>query len=185
MPVTLEAGRTFERGTSYQPVSSTKTDEEGRYRLPGLLPGDKYQVRINSPFPAISPGWKHQSPYVVALPDDAKDEFELDAMKLVRMDQKLSGQVIDPDGNPVAGATVSANMADGRRLSRFEDYPPPWDKSDENGRFQITHLPIESIRLMAYLPPKRGNTIEFPAHVTPELNEEDIRIILDPSLLEE
>ena len=185
MPITLKAGREVERGTSYKPVSSTKTDEEGRYRLPGLLPGDKYRVEINPPFPAISPGWRHQNPFVVSLPDEAKDEYELDVMKLVRMDQELSGQIIDPDGNPVAGASVSADMADGRMLARFKDYPPPWTNSDEDGRFQLTHLPKEPIRLMAYIRPKSGNRIEFPAHMTPELDEQDIKIVLDPSLHEE
>ena len=40
---------------------------------------------------------------------------------------------------------------------------------------------------MAYIPPNggQGGRIKFPAHVTPKMNQKDIKIVIDPSLHEE
>ena len=163
-------------------VSSTKTDAEGRYRLTGVFPGDHYSVEINPPIPLLCPGWEHQDPFAPTVPRDAGKEVELEDMNLVPLTQTVSGRIVDPDGKPVEGATISARMADGRMLGRFLDYPTPWAESDAEGNFTISHLPAEPVRLMAYMPPTgEDRLIRNSVNVHPELNETGIEIELDPT----
>jgi hypothetical protein len=99
----------------------------------------------------------------------------------------LAGKVVDPDGNSVAGAQVSAMLRDGHTsLSRTSTAgPPPWTETDKEGRFKLQQLPDEPLTIMAYIRTKGGGQIRFPAKVNVELNQQDIRIVLDPSLVEE
>ena len=92
------------------------SDDEGYYRLPGLKRGDRYQVEVNAPFQATAPGWRHQNPYVVSVPASAEAEFVLDDMHLSSLGQTISGRVVDPSGNPIENASVSASLRDGRRI---------------------------------------------------------------------
>ena len=179
MPITLSVGYENEDNTiSNFIASSATTDGSGRYRLSGVLPGQRYSIEIEPAIPALAPGWKHQTPFIPLLPADASGELELEEMKLVRLTQSVSGRVVDELGNPVKGASVSADMADHRQLARFGDYPPPWDTTDDEGRFEITHLPAEPIKLMAYRRPKQGNSIRNYVTVKPGLNDRDILIEL-------
>lgn len=175
-----------ENRTTYRPVALATTGDDGQYELPGLRPGDRYQIVIDPPFPAVDPTWTHQSPYLKTLATDTKDEVVLPDVHLSRMSQTLAGMVVDPDGNPVAGATVSARLKNGRSLSRPRSGPPPWIETGEDGRFRLTQLPDQPLELMAYIRPKGPDRrIRFPATVECELNQQDIRIVLDPSLLED
>ncbi len=173
-------------GTRYSPVSETKTDANGEYRLAGLKAGDSYQVEIRPPFPAADPTWHHQSPYIQNLSNDANGEVVLPNVKLVRLTQSLEGIVVDPDGHPVEGATVAAQLRSGRSLPRMtETGPPPWTKSDHQGRFQLKELPDQPLSIMAYFANPKGGPIRYPAKLDVEMNQQDIRVVLDPSLREE
>ena len=181
MPISLITYREFDgKNTPYSEASSTVTDENGFYRLTGLMPGDRYNVKVNPKVPAIAPGWKYQSPYIQIAPQDIDEEIELDVMKLVRLDQTVSGTVVDPQGRPVIGATVSADMTDGRMLARIGDYPPPWAETNSQGEFTITHLPSEPVLLKAYIPPQgEDRRIRNMVKVQPHLNQQDVKITLD------
>lgn len=173
-------------GTRYVEVDQATSDTDGNYRLWGLKRGDRYQVEINAPFRATAPGWRHQNPYVVSVPLSAKAEYTLDDIQLSSLGQTIAGRVVDPEGNPVPGASISAQLRDGRRISRRMDdsVPPPWTTSDERGRFRLTMLPDEPVSLMAYIPPKPPETrIRYPANVEPKYNQRDVRILLDPTLV--
>lgn len=166
------------------PVDQTETDEEGHYRLSGLQPGDRYQVEIKPTTPVVDPRWHHASPYSQTLPADAEGEFSLPDMHLVPMTQSLSGVVVDPDGNPVAGATVSAQLEDGGMLTSPPVGPRPWTETDEQGRFRLEQLPDVRLQLMAYIRPTGPDLrVRYPARVKVERNQQDIRIVLDPSLV--
>jgi hypothetical protein len=123
------------------------------------------------------------------LPDDASGEVKLPDMKLRKLSQSLAGQVVDPDGKPVKGAQVSAMLQDGftsvSRTSRGG--PTPWAVTDKDGKFKLQQLPDEPLNLMAYinLHPQTGGSIRYPAKVSVERNQQDIRIVLDPSLVKE
>ena len=107
MPIELKRGTPAGQGsTRYRVVASAKTDAEGRYRMTGLLVGDKYHVTAKPSFPAYAPGWLHGSPYVQEVPIDQEGDYDLGDMKLVELGQALSGRVVDPDGNPVEGVSV-------------------------------------------------------------------------------
>lgn len=172
-------------GMAYEQVASARTDAQGLYRLAALLPGDVYQVTTNLTH-QFDPRWRYGSSYRVTLPSDARDEYKLDDMHLLRYEQTLAGQVIDPEGKPVAGAMVSARMADGDFVRRVGDLPPPWAKTDADGRFELQSLPNQVLKLMAHIQTSdQGGPIRFPAEVKTQLNQRDVRILLDPSLLEE
>lgn len=173
-------------GTRYSQVSETKTDADGKYRLSGLKAGDRYQVEIRPPFPAADPTWHHQSPYIQNLPDDAKKQILLPDVKLLKLSQSIAGVVVDPDGKPVKGATVTAQLRSGAHLARMtQSGPPPWTESDHQGRFQLKQLPDEPLSIMAYFANPNGGRIRFPAKRNVDMNQQDIRIVLDPLLREE
>lgn len=59
-------------------------------------------------------------------------------------------------------------------------------ETDKQGRFELSPLPDVPLELMAYLRPTDGDyTIRFPARVKPRPGQQDIRIVLDPSLVDE
>jgi hypothetical protein len=100
--------------------------------------------------------------------------------------QTLTGQVVDLDGNPVMDAHVVATTRKTfAPLPRLADNPAPWVATDKYGRFRLELLPEEPLGLMAYLKPKDSEVIRFPAKTNVEMNQKDIRIVLDPSLVEE
>lgn len=167
-------------------TSSTKTDSQGNYRVTGLKAGDRYYLELKPPTLAADPKWHHQSPYIPRLPDDAQGDIVLPDVNLLRLTQSIAGVVVDPDGKPVKGARVTAQLQSGEQISRMrESGPPPWTESDHQGRFHLKELPDAPLAIMAYIRPKAGNTIRFPAKQKVDMNQQDIRIILDPSLQEE
>jgi protocatechuate 3,4-dioxygenase beta subunit len=182
----LSRGRRIDDGVAYRLSASATTGNDGGYELAGLRPGDLYHIEIQPPFPAVDPQWVHQSPYIQTLAADAKDEVVLPDVQLVRTTQTLAGIVVDPDGNPVAGATVSAQLNRGPSVIRSPTGPPSWMETGKDGRFCLTQLPDLPLELMAYIRPKGPDrNIRFPARVKCELNQQDIRIVLDPSLVED
>lgn len=180
-------GASSERtGTRYSPLGEAMTDANGEYRLAGLKAGDTYFIEIKPPFPAADPTWRHQSPYRQSLPEDANGEVALPDAQLERLTQTLAGVVVDPAGQPVAGATVSAQLRSGQSLPRLtETGPPPWTKSDHQGRFQLQELPEQPLSIMAYFANPKGGRIRYPAKLNVDMNQQNIRIVLDPSLRDE
>lgn len=173
-------------GTRYDRVSETLTDANGEYRLTGLNAGDGYAIEIKPLFLAADPTWHYQSPYVQNLPDDAQKEVALPDVNLLKLTQAIAGVVVDPDGKPVNGATVSAQLRSGGSLARMtQSGPPPWTESDHQGRFQLKELPDTPLSIMAYIANPEGGPIRFPAKLNVELDQQDVRIVLDPSLQEQ
>lgn len=167
---------------TYRVLATVVTDDDGRYELSGLRAGDEYMIHVFPPVPAVDPAMEG----IQRLASDAKGTVELPDVRLLRTTQSLAGIVVDPDGNPVAGATVSARSKGGRSLSRPRTGPPPWTETDADGKFRLTQLPDEPLSLMAYIRPKGADqSIRFPARVECSLNQQDIRILLDPTLVED
>ncbi|HRX78494.1 MAG TPA: carboxypeptidase regulatory-like domain-containing protein, partial [Pirellulaceae bacterium] len=135
---------------TYRVLATAVTDDDGRYELSGLRAGDEYMIHVLSPIPAVDSAMED----IQRLASDAKGTIELPDVRLLPTTQSLAGIVVDPDGNPVAGATVSARSKDGRSLSRSRTGPPPWAETDADGEFRLTQLPNQPLRLMAYIRPK-------------------------------
>jgi uncharacterized GH25 family protein len=166
-------------------LGTVATDAEGRYRIGGLSPGDRYSFEIIDPEGLTAPGWTHQSPYVPTVKAGVAEIALPDAI-LISSGQTLRGVVVDPAGKPVAGIQVSAQLRNGHHLSSHGDNkPPPWTETDEQGKFELVQLPDEPIDLMAYMRNPKGGRIFFPAKVRPQINQQDIRILYDPSLTED
>jgi hypothetical protein len=171
--------------TTYTEIATTRTDADGTYRLPGLLKGDHYMVDASPPFLASDPEWRHGMPYSQEVPEIRTGELVLPDMHLIRYEQTLAGRVVDPNGKPVPGATVHAEFAHGMPLGRLQEGEPPWTETDDQGRFRLTNLPNRTLRLMAYIRPKNGGSIQFPAQVSTTQNQQDVRIVLDASLVQD
>lgn len=158
----------------------TRTDAEGRYRIPGLKKGEQYRFEVIAPGDRQVHDWRHQSPVLTTIDTDDDATVELPDAVLVRSDQVLRGVVVDPDGNPLAGVQVSASLASGGRRPLAQRGTVPWTETDDQGRFTMTNLPNKPIRLMAYRRAPADGRIRYRATVEPELNADEIRIFLDP-----
>ena len=166
-----------------KPFAEVKTDDLGRYAVPGLAAGDGYFFKVHPGDTSDDSGWSHQFPYLQKLRPATTGFVRLPDIRLIDRDQSLSGIVIDPKGNPVSGVTVSAKIADSYiHVSRPEDGPPPWMETDAEGRFDLRQLPNLPIELMAYVRRPEGGTILHPAIARPKRNQSDIRILFDPAL---
>lgn len=174
-----------QRGTRFRLYGETTTDGQGRYRLSGLRNGDRYRLEVEPLPDAEVRDWTYQSPYSHTVDVERDATIELPDAVLKDNGQSLAGIVVDPDGRPVGGISVSARLASGAGLSRPQSGPPPWTETDENGRFRLTHLPEEPISLMAYKANPAGGRIRYPSHASPDINDQDVRIILDPKLQSE
>ncbi|HXT57303.1 MAG TPA: carboxypeptidase-like regulatory domain-containing protein [Pirellulales bacterium] len=165
------------------------SDEDGRYRLSGLQPGDKYSIGVEPKSPALDAAWSHQWPHIVKLPEMAQSDVELPEMNLRPLTQSLAGMVVDPRGKPVVGARVTAMHGKNggfvhyaSRLGRRQAFT----ETDAAGRFELQELPDEPLSLMAYMQPKGADRrIRFDVRVNANSNQKDIRIVLDPSLTKE
>ena len=168
--------------TRFAVVAEVTTGDDGRYRLGGLHKGDQYQLEIEPQDDAEVRDWHYQGAYGHTVGAVNGGILELPDARLVSGGQELKGVVVDPDGNPVSGISVSASLASGGSLSPPKDGPPPWTKTDSDGLFHLTNLPEEPISLMAYRANPAGGRIHYPAKVDVELNADNIRIVLDPAL---
>ena len=169
---------------AYHPFGDVITDVEGRFQVAGLDPGDRFHFEIVDSDGLAAPDWKYQGGYVQTVPE-GKAVVTLPDAVLTRLGQSLRGIVVDPQGKPVAGITVSARLTTGGMLMRRGDEPPPWTETAASGRFELTNLPDQPIELMAYRANPKGGVIRFPAKVRPTKGQQDIRILLDPELTSE
>ena len=77
-----------------------------------------------------------------------------------------AGIVLDLDGNPLIGMTVSAMTKDGHLLKLAENgQAKPWTETDAMGRFQLNQLPSEPLDLAVYKKNRVPGPIHFPAFV--------------------
>ncbi len=159
------------------------TDTDGEFRLYGLAEGDRYHLELDAGEDRGALGWRHQAPYMNVV--GKEPEIRLTDAELVTFRQRLSGIVVDPSGNPVAGITVSAQLESREQLSLRYGRPQPWIESQKDGQFELTGLPDVPLQLMAYKRNPAGGRIRFPSVVSTKLNQADIRIVIDPELDQE
>jgi hypothetical protein len=111
-----------------KPFAEVKTDDLGRYAVPGLAAGDRYFFRVHPGDTSADPTWRHQFPYLQTLRPETAGFVRLPDIRLIDRDQRLSGIVVDPKGTPVSGVTVSAKIADTYIPSPYPRTarPPGW-----------------------------------------------------------
>ena len=163
--------------------ASATTGDDGIYSVAGFSPGDGYHFTIKAPGGATDSTWTHQSPYVQRIPSDASGVVRLPDVNLVEHRQTVAGRVVDLDGVPLEGVTVSASLANRGLIPRRDGLPPPWMTTGEDGLFVLSSLPNDAILLMAYLRrSNQGGTIRYPVRVKPERSQQEVVIVLDPAL---
>ncbi len=99
--------------------------------------------------------------------------------------QRLTGKVVDRSGKPVAGIRITPYLiGNGRRRGSITS-------SGTDGGFLLTDLPDEPIELKFYRPGafgypmgSGGTSILYPGRVRPKLNQSDVVIVFDPTLIE-
>jgi beta-lactamase regulating signal transducer with metallopeptidase domain/protocatechuate 3,4-dioxygenase beta subunit len=160
----------------FQMISEKTTNEVGNYTFNGLLKGDTYEIEIDAPGHIEIRDMRR--PYGTTVKSHAT--IYMPDVRLLTNQQKLSGKVIDPDGNPVPGITVAASLRILGDIACPAKGEPPWNTSDKEGRFSLTDLPDEPITLMAHRWPLAGGPINYLVKVHPELNATDIQIVYDP-----
>lgn len=160
----------------------TTTDGQGRYAILGMHPGDRYRLEIQSKGYLMVRDWQYQLPYLVTVTGAEGQTIELPEAKMVSNQQVLKGVVVDPAGVPVAGVSVTANLASGKMLAQGTSGQKPWTQTDQLGSFTLRDLPDEAIELMTYKANPKGGHIFHPCKLTVELNQRDIRIVYDPRL---
>ncbi len=165
----------------YSVAHEFRTNEKGEYRVTGIRRGQGYSFELATKDGATAPGWPHQMPYIqIIRQDEKRKEIKLPDAVLIGRGQTLQGIVVDPDGKPVPGVSVSASIAGGPSLARPRTGPPPWTKTNDEGKFTLSQLPDRPIELMAYIANPKGGRIRFPAKASPKRDQRDIRIIYDP-----
>ena len=168
------------------PAGEVTTDIEGRYRIGGLTAGELFLFEVADPDKLRDDNWPYQDDgarhWNQTVPDKA--EFQLPDVNLISTRQILRGMVVDLKGKPLAGINVSASLAGGGDVARPKSGPPPWIETDGQGRFALSQLPEMPIELMAYKNNPGDTEIKYITRIRPKLNQQDIRIVMDPSLHE-
>ncbi|MHB9048972.1 MAG: hypothetical protein ACYC35_23895, partial [Pirellulales bacterium] len=152
-------------------MDQTKTDEKGRFEFPLAAADQEAGVSVRSE--------GYMNPDTRPAKVSAGQTLEIEPFSLLRTDKSVAGVVVDPDGNPVAGAWVNARLRSGgpaRAMRR---------PTGKDGRFTIQGVPNVPLSLTAYIPPppdSKDRIIRFPVTVDAEAGQTDVRIVLDPKL---
>jgi protocatechuate 3,4-dioxygenase beta subunit len=96
------------------------TDAEGRFSFATLVPGARYLIGVRAD------GFTRASSQAVLVLAEAGKTHRLPALTLLRTDQSITGRVVDPAGQPMAGVRVRAGDRTG--------------VTDAQGRFRLTEL---------------------------------------------
>jgi hypothetical protein len=164
-------------GGTARTVESVITDMRGRYQFDLVESGREYFVYVHRSDDDF------KSTNTVTLAPGSAEELPLISFQSLNM--WVSGVVVDPDGNPVEGAKVSASNRDtGEQFNAGLRQGNKAMVSDKDGRFTLRMLPNVPLELLAYIPPPEGESrIRFPARVEAEPGQTDVRIVLDPKLV--
>jgi protocatechuate 3,4-dioxygenase beta subunit len=118
------------------------TDEQGRLRIAGLSRGNAYQLLIQAP--GYTTGMCR-----AGSGDTETNLLELPAVVLTATDGQVSGQVLDAEGKPAAGAQVQV-FAIGKTVST---------STDTNGRFELHNVSRGALSLSAGYPIRNSSAL--------------------------
>ena len=106
-----------------------RADNQGRYRISGLQPG-KYKVTLSLPEEVMV----HRPEQEVTIADRGCASVNY----FVTDNGRISGMVLDAEGQPVPKVLVSLIEADGQDIDRDHS---KIERVDENGRYSFTAVP--------------------------------------------
>lgn len=114
------------------PGLTTATNAPGQFEIPALPVGRRYGLYVSAP------GYGQR--FVNEVPSSEGKRVEVDPVELKPANLKLSGQVVDADDKPVAGANVYLHG---------EGQPNANARTDREGRFTFTQVCEGNARLAA------------------------------------
>ena len=136
-------------------------DSRGVYKVPFIPPQNQYSVSFHAE--------GYGSERISVNTDDAVDGvLELGRAVLRKADERISGVVVDPNGNPVPNVQIF-------RKSRGQ--PVGYEKTDAEGRFTLNVCKGE-VALSAVISREDGVLLAGRAKVAS--GTEDVRIVLEP-----
>jgi hypothetical protein len=148
-----------------------RTDAGGRFRLRGLGAG-RYRLAPGTAFAPerSSPSWCRlagaEALEAIELDSD-ETRIELDLVLGDRLDRTVAGTVVDPSGDPIAGASVYAS-ADLVSVASVT--------ADIDGRFALAGLPDATIHVSAHGPVSGAARLEVGAG-----NSGELTLVLEPT----
>lgn len=154
---------------------SATTDKDGRFEFGAV--DATYEFHIY----ARIDGFTDQGTRTLKIKPG--ETIDVPAIEVKSRSAFVAGIVVDPDGKPVAGVTVSASEKGGGGISFGRRGPPPLTGKD--GRFRLEDLPNVPLELLAYIRSDentKDRSIHFPARAQAAPNQTDVRIVLDPKL---
>jgi hypothetical protein len=126
-------------------ATATDVRAYGSFSFDRLLAGANYRVDVSAEGHASLSGERIRA--------NSGEINRLKELRLPAADQELNGVVVDPRGQPVAGATVGFQRTADRQLM-----PPRsgrwFQQTDGQGRFHLTALPRGPLTLTAYRKPE-------------------------------
>lgn len=121
-------------------ANSALTDDQGKYRVTRVLPGDKVFVW------AAAEGYS--SGYSDKLKAESGKDFPVPDVILLKMDQAVAGVVVDQKGKPLAGVELFTTSGDRSQAPTGRQRPT----TGSDGRFRLTGLPAANIEVWGVLP---------------------------------
>ena len=168
--------------------ATTKTDEFGRYEVKGMKYDEWFNIVFEAPEDLCVLNWSENRNLDVKNYEynvgkvSVRDGVEQLPDSVAVEVQVLRGIVVDFDGNPLAGIELYPTPQSLVRkiFSRF-----PRTKTDAFGRFEFRNLPRNPLVIVASWPHRNGEPRRPPTQIRTSINQQNIRLALDPDLAED
>ena len=125
-------------------VATTSTDSQGHYLFGPTYAGFVYQASVNGP--GFKGGYTKQ---VTGKPGKLVTFANI---TVTRADSFLGGTIVDPNGNPIAGATITV----------CDVFPNPQATTGPQGRFHLAGVPRKNTVIGVQAPEGRTASIQVP-----------------------
>jgi hypothetical protein len=161
-----QSGRSF--GVSI--ATPHDVNDDGTYTFNSLIPSATYNAQVElTGYPNASSEHVRVNP---GQPARLKD------FRLPAVDQEVSGIVVDPRGKPLAGITVNYDRSNDNRGLYAPKGGVWFQDTDAAGRFHLTSLPRQPVKLMIYRNPggAGGQQIEGIKYADARPGQTDVRI---------
>jgi beta-lactamase regulating signal transducer with metallopeptidase domain len=155
-------------------IARTVSDDDGRYAFTGLV-APRHEGHLDR-LVYVAFGFAANRPIGISFMHFRGQE-EVVTIGMARQRSILAGKVIDPDGQPVAGATVLRNFVYDRPVAELGSAT-----TDAEGRFELDDVPVYKLPdgkfwntsfvvLHPDFPETRGETNTLPADVVVKLTD--------------
>ena len=145
-------------------LRSVRTGPDGSFRAPGLKIGESFDVRARHP--------DHAEATVAGVEVPTREPVRIE----LKSGHRLTGRVVDTQGEPVAGASLTW-LERGQGIAGFFGSPRPLGVTDSEGRFQASGLPAGGLDLEVSAKGYQSRLMEG-LRIPDAGDLEDVRIVL-------